>query len=113
MTRSVSSARKTAIDFAQAGAPSVRSSIFSTDFNNDRAFSVGPTENARSLLKSVEKIEDLTDGAPAWAKSIAVLRAEDTLRVIYLHEEVQSRAEVGSCFYVRPLLPELTKASVF
>jgi len=74
---------------------------------------VGQTENARSLLKSVEKIEDLTDGAPAWAKSIAVLRAEDTLRVIYLHEEVQSRAEVGSCFYVRPLLPELTKASVF
>ncbi len=73
----------------------------------------GQTEKLRALLKSVENIEELTDGAPAWAKSIAVLRAEDTLRVIYLHEEVQSRAEVGSCFYVRPLLPELTKASVF
>jgi hypothetical protein len=73
----------------------------------------GQTDNPRTLLKPLENIEELTDGAPSWAKSICVLRSEDTLRVIYLHEEVQSRAEVGSSFYIRPLLPELTKPSVF
>jgi len=70
-------------------------------------------DKLRTLLKSVENIEELTDGAPGWAKSIAVLRAEDLLRIVYLHEPVQSRAEIGSCFYVRPLLPELTKPTVF
>src|SRR3954470_13841537 len=34
-------------------------------------------DKLRTLLKSVENIEELTDGAPGWAKSIAVLRAED------------------------------------
>jgi len=70
-------------------------------------------DKARSLLKSVENIEELTEGAPAWAKSIAVLRSEDSLRVAYLHETVQPRAEFGPSFYIRPLLPELTKPSVF
>jgi len=70
-------------------------------------------EKARTLLKSVENIEELADGAPEWGKSIAVLRSQDLLRLVYLHEEVQPRAEFGPCFYVRPLLPELTKPSVF
>jgi len=70
-------------------------------------------QQLRDFFKSVENIEELTEGAPAWAKSVAVLGAEDTLRLVYLHEEVQSRAEFGQSFYVRPLLPELTKASVF
>jgi hypothetical protein len=70
-------------------------------------------QQLRDVFKSVENIEELTEGAPAWAKSVAVLGAEDTLRLVYLHEEVQSRAEFGQSFYVRPLLPELTKASVF
>jgi len=70
-------------------------------------------EKARTLLKSVANIEELADGAPEWAKSIAVLRSQDLLRLVYLHEEVQPRAEFGPRFYVRPLLPELTKPSVF
>jgi len=71
------------------------------------------TEKAGELLKSVDSVDELTEGAPGWAKSIAVLRSEDTLRVVYLHESVQSRAELGPSFYVRPLLPELTKPTVF
>src|SRR5206468_1358599 len=70
-------------------------------------------DEARNLLKSIGNIEELTDGAPEWAKSVAVLRTQDTHRLVYLHENVQPRADFGPCFYVRPLLPELTKASVF
>jgi hypothetical protein len=70
-------------------------------------------DKARNLLNSIGDIEELTDGAPGWAKGVAVLRSEDTQRVIHLHEDVQPRADFGPCFYIRPLLPELTKPSVF
>lgn len=73
----------------------------------------GSFEGARELVKAVRNIEDFAGNAPDWAKSVAIFRAEDTLRVVYLHDQVPSRVEVGSCFYIRPLLPELTKASVF
>jgi len=70
-------------------------------------------DKARTLLNSIGNIEELTDGAPGWAKSVAVLRSGETQRLIYLHENVQPRAEFGPSFYIRPLLPELTKPSVF
>ena len=70
-------------------------------------------DKARTLLKSIGNIEELTDGAPNWAKAVAVLRSEDTQRIVYLHETVQARADFGPCFYVRPLLPEAIKPSVF
>jgi hypothetical protein len=70
-------------------------------------------DKIRALLKSVQNIEELSNGAPGWAKAIAVLRSEDTSKVVYLHGEVQARAEVGPSFYIRPLLPELTKPTVF
>ncbi|MFL6450749.1 MAG: hypothetical protein ACJ746_24155 [Bryobacteraceae bacterium] len=73
----------------------------------------GESEKVRELLKPLRNGEEVTDGAPEWAKSVAILRAEDMLKVAYLHEQVQARAEVGPSFYVRPLLPELTKPSVF
>jgi hypothetical protein len=73
----------------------------------------GQADKVEPLLRSVENIEELTEGAPGWAKSIAILRSEDMLKIVYLHEQVQARADVGPCFYVRPLLPELIKASVF
>ena len=70
-------------------------------------------DKARALLNSIGDLEEITDGAPGWAKGVAVLRSEDTQRVIHLHEDVQPRADFGPCFYIRPLLPELTKPSVF
>ncbi len=70
-------------------------------------------DKARDLLNSIGNIEELTDGAPVWAKAVAVLRSQDTHRLVYLHETVQPRADFGPCFNVRPLLPELTKATVF
>ena len=72
----------------------------------------GGTEG-RELLESVADWDALTGDLELRGKSVAVFRSKDIFRVVLLQEETANRAEMGSQFYIRPLLPELTKDKLF
>ena len=67
----------------------------------------------RELLQSVSNWDALTEDLELRGKSMAVFRSKEISRVIFLQEETANRAEMGSQFYIRPLLPELTKDKLF
>ncbi len=67
----------------------------------------------RELVESVADWDSLFGGAKPQGKSVAVFRSPDVFRVAWLDGEVNSQAVIGPHFYVRPLLPELTKAKTF
>jgi len=68
---------------------------------------------ARELVGSITDWDSLFGGAKPEGKSVAVFRSPDVFRVAWLDREVGSNAVIGPRFYVRPLLPELTKAKTF
>lgn len=68
---------------------------------------------ARELVASIADWDDLLGGVKPDGKSVAVFRSPDVFRVAWLDNEVDSNAVIGPHFYVRPLLPELTKAKTF
>ncbi|MBV9404627.1 MAG: hypothetical protein JO211_04735 [Acidobacteriaceae bacterium] len=67
----------------------------------------------RELLDSVSDWDVVSQGGEPQGKSIAVLRSPDVYTVTWLDEAVASHAVVGPHFYVRPLLPELTRPKTF
>lgn len=67
----------------------------------------------RELLESVSDWNALTEDVELRGKSLAVFRSKDVFRLVLLHEETANRAEIGPQFYIRPLLPELTKDKLF
>lgn len=68
---------------------------------------------ARELVGSISDWDGLIGGVRPEGKSVAVFRSPDVFRVAWLDDEVNSQAIIGPHFYVRPLLPELTKAKTF
>ena len=67
----------------------------------------------RELLESVSDWNAVLDNVEGKGKSVAVFRSKDIFRISFLQEETASRAEIGPEFYIRPLLPELTKNKLF
>lgn len=67
----------------------------------------------RELVQSIADWDSLFGGAKPGGKSVAVFRSPDVFRVAWMDGEVGSQAVIGPHFYVRPLLPELTKAKTF
>jgi hypothetical protein len=67
----------------------------------------------RELLESVSDWDVLTRGVAPKGRSLAVFRAPSTLRALWMDEPVRRRAVIGPHFYIRPLLPELTRAKSF
>lgn len=67
----------------------------------------------RELCESIRDWEGLVQGQPPQGRSVAVLRSPDVFCVTWIEEPVKSRAELGPHFYIRPLLPELTRDKAF
>jgi hypothetical protein len=67
----------------------------------------------RELLDSVRDWDAIWPGREPQGRSIGVFRSLDIFRVAWVEEPVRSRAVIGPHFYIRPLLPELTRDKVF
>ena len=67
----------------------------------------------QELLRSVSDWDGIIDSVEGKGKSIAVFRSKDIFQIVFLQDETASRAETGPEFYIRPLLPELTKDKLF
>ena len=67
----------------------------------------------RELLETVSDWDAIAPDTESEGKSVAVFRSPDTFRVSWLDEPVKSRAVAGPHFYVRPMLPELTRDKTF
>ncbi|HTU46570.1 MAG TPA: hypothetical protein VMF91_16000 [Bryobacteraceae bacterium] len=68
---------------------------------------------ARELLESIRDWDGILHGQQPQGRSIAVLRSPDVFRVTWIEEPVKSRAKLGPHFYIRPLLPDLTRDKTF
>lgn len=68
---------------------------------------------ARELLESIRDWDGILQGQQPQGRSIAVLRSPDVFQVTWIEEPVKSRAELGPHFYIRPLLPDLTRDKTF
>lgn len=68
---------------------------------------------ARDLLESVSDWRAIASDNNIDGKSIAVFRSPDVSCVTSLEEPVKCKAVIGPHFYVRPLLPELTRDRTF
>jgi hypothetical protein len=68
---------------------------------------------ARALLDSISDWDSLPGNNERKGKSVAVFRSPDVLRVSWVEEPVRSKAVAGRNFYIRPLLPQLTRENVF
>lgn len=67
----------------------------------------------RELLESVADWEAVLPDGKARGNSLAVFRSPDQFRVAWLDGLLPSRAVVGPHFYIRPLLPQMTRHAVF
>lgn len=76
-----------------------------------RVEQAGP--EARELLQTIADWDSVTQAQKPQGRSIAVFRSPDVFRVTWLEEPVRGRAILGPRFYIRPLLPELTRARTF
>ena len=68
---------------------------------------------ARELFESIWDWDGILQGQQPQGRSIAVWRSPDVFRITWIEEPVKSRAELGPHFYIRPLLPELTRDKTF
>jgi hypothetical protein len=75
----------------------------------------GRTENVthRELIRSIANWSSVAREEPVATGAIAVLRSRDVFAMAVLAEKVSDRAVLGPHFYIRPLLPELTKDDEF
>jgi hypothetical protein len=73
------------------------------------------TENVthRELIRSVANWSSLAPEEPVGDGAIAVLRSRDVFATAVLGEKVSERTVLAPHFYIRPLLPELTKDTEF
>lgn len=68
---------------------------------------------AHNLLESVSDWNTIWAEGRRASKSIAVFRSQDVFRVTAVDESVRGKAVLGPHFYVRPLLPGLTRENAF
>ena len=68
---------------------------------------------ARELVESVSDWESIMNSGEPQGRSIAVFRSPDVFRVTWVDEEIKQRAILGPHFFIRPLLPDLTKSRSF
>ena len=69
--------------------------------------------NTRELLETLDDWGAILDGQSPAGKSIAVFRSPDVFCLTWLQSQVPNRAVVGPHFFLRPLLPELTRPTAF
>ncbi len=67
----------------------------------------------RDLLEAVSEWDAISPNTEPQGKSIAVFRSRDVFHVSWVEEPVPPRAVIGPHFYIRPLLPELTRDKTF
>jgi Bacterial archaeo-eukaryotic release factor family 3 len=67
----------------------------------------------RELLETVSDWYAVSQRSEPQGKSIAVFRSPDVFTMSWVEEQVRPRAILGPHFYVRPLLPELTRDKSF
>jgi len=67
----------------------------------------------RELLDSIADWDAVSPNSEPKGKSVAVFRSPDLFHIGWVEEPVPSRAIVGPHFYIRPLLPELTRDKTF
>jgi hypothetical protein len=68
--------------------------------------------DGRELLNSIASWDAVVQSQPLQGKSIALFRSPNVFLRAWMDDEV-NRVEVGPHFYIRPLLPELTRARTF
>lgn len=68
---------------------------------------------ARELCESVRDWDIVAPDQEPQGKSLAVFRSPDVFQVTWVDEAVKSRAEIGPHFYIRPLLPDVTRHRTF
>jgi hypothetical protein len=68
---------------------------------------------AGELLDSIADWDSLPGNREPKGRSVAVFRSPDVLRVSWIEEPVRSKTVAGRNFYIRPLLPQLTRDNVF
>jgi hypothetical protein len=67
----------------------------------------------RELLDSISDWRAISQDIKPEGRSAAVFRSPDVFDLSWLEEQVRPKAVVGPHFYVRPLLPELTRNTSF
>ncbi len=67
----------------------------------------------RELVESISDWNAISPPAEPHRKSIAVFRSADVFRIASIEDSVKSKAVLGPHFYIRPLLPELTRERSF
>lgn len=67
----------------------------------------------RDLVEAVSDWRAISPESEPHGKSVAVFRSRDIFRVTWLEEAVRPKAVIGPHFYIRPLVPELTRAKTF
>lgn len=67
----------------------------------------------RELLASIRDWDAIAPDQEPQGRSLGVLRSPDVFRTTWIEEPLKSRAEIGPRFYIRPLLPDLTRARTF
>lgn len=67
----------------------------------------------RELLETVRDWDAIAPDLQPQGRSLAVLRSPDVFCITWIEEPVKSRAEIGPRFYIRPLLPDVTRARTF
>ena len=67
----------------------------------------------RELLESIREWDAISPDREPQGRSVGVFRSPDVFRVTWIEEPLKSRAEIGPHFYIRPLLPDLTRARTF
>jgi hypothetical protein len=76
-----------------------------------KAQDFGP--RSRSLVEPLRDWDAFLPDSSPQGQSIGVFRSADVFRVAWLDERVPSRAVVGPHFFIRPMLPELTRNKTF
>jgi len=67
----------------------------------------------RELLESIADWDAIVQGEQPQGQSMGVFRSPDVFRTVWIEEPVKARAVIGPHFYIRPLLPQLTRPAVF
>jgi Bacterial archaeo-eukaryotic release factor family 3 len=67
----------------------------------------------RELVDSMRDWDGVLQGRQPEGRSLAVLRSHDVFVATWIEEAVKSRADIGPHFYIRPLLPDLTREKAF
>jgi hypothetical protein len=74
---------------------------------------IEPKAPERDFLEPLTDFEAVLPEGPRQGQAIGVFRSADLFRTVWLDKRVPAHAVVGPHFYVRPLLPEVTRHKTF